>query len=382
VELYRCKDCQQTTRFARFNNPAHLLKTRRGRCGEFANAFCLLCRSLFLDAQYVLDFTDHVWCEVWLPASQRFVHCDPCERALDTPLMYEAGWNKKLTHVISFSRYGVCDSLSRYSRRQDTVLVRRDAEVVPECIAQAGITAKDKELEGLFAMKRMSAGAAVSGQQLPWEEDEEGATGGVTKTTCFRYIAASLHGHIPGIAGTAAVAPSAAASQSRVAAALNLLQGRDVSWATVKRRKRLQQRELLALCMETSKQWKLEELQGRISGSMEWKLSRGEAGGGEQDAGSSRAAAADAAASTGAATAAEAAEQCGGSTGVAGGSTARSAQQQHGPPAWLERSMPSEREANLVFSRTHTGTINVGTAPPLQLQMPWTIKTKQKKMLL
>lgn len=46
TELYRCDKCQQVTRFARFNNPAHLLKTRRGRCGEWANAFCLVCRSV------------------------------------------------------------------------------------------------------------------------------------------------------------------------------------------------------------------------------------------------------------------------------------------------------------------------------------------------
>ena len=44
TEVYRCNQCQQITRFPRFNNPGHLLKTRRGRCGEWANAFCLVCR--------------------------------------------------------------------------------------------------------------------------------------------------------------------------------------------------------------------------------------------------------------------------------------------------------------------------------------------------
>lgn len=113
-EIYRCTGCQAVARFARFNDPLHLLRTRRGRCGEWANAFCLLCRSLSIDARYVYDFTDHVWVEVYLPSLGRFVHCDPCERALDSPLMYEGGWGKRLTHIIAYSRYGCSDSISRY----------------------------------------------------------------------------------------------------------------------------------------------------------------------------------------------------------------------------------------------------------------------------
>jgi len=168
--VYKCRDCNQHTRFPRFNNPSHLLTTRRGRCGEFANAFCLICRALRLDAQYVLDFTDHVWVEVWLPSVQRFVHCDPCERALDTPLMYEQGWNKKLTHVLSFSRYGVSDSIARYSRKQNTVLTRRCAEVLLEsCVAEI-IAVKDKELEVAYAMRRAS---------LPPPPSSAGSSGGI-----------------------------------------------------------------------------------------------------------------------------------------------------------------------------------------------------------
>lgn len=150
VEIYRCQLCQRVTRFPRYNNPAYMVKhSRRGRCGEFANVFGMVLRSLGFDVRYVLDFTDHVWLEVWIQALQRFVHCDPCERALDSPLAYEAGWKKKLTHVLSFSRYGVDDAISRYTRALDEVILRRN-EDYQEAFAQNDIAIKDAEMESRF----------------------------------------------------------------------------------------------------------------------------------------------------------------------------------------------------------------------------------------
>lgn len=80
------------------------------------------------DVRYVLDLTDHVWAEVWIPALGRYVHLDPCERAFDKPLMYESGWNKNLTHVISFSRYGAVNATSVYTRKLAQVILRRSAD--------------------------------------------------------------------------------------------------------------------------------------------------------------------------------------------------------------------------------------------------------------
>ena len=104
----------------------------------------------------MLDFTDHVWVEVFISSLNRFVHADPCERALDTPLMYEGGWNKKLTHVLSFSRYGVIDASSRYTRKLVEVVTRRNSEIVPECFIDDLLATEDLKLENKFVNDYLS----------------------------------------------------------------------------------------------------------------------------------------------------------------------------------------------------------------------------------
>lgn len=118
--------CRKKTRFPRYNHPEKLLETRKGRCGEWANAFSLLLRSAGFDARYILDWTDHVWCEVFSESQKRWLHVDPCENTLDKPLIYEHGWNKKLSYIIGFSSYECIDVTWRYTSKTEEVLARRN----------------------------------------------------------------------------------------------------------------------------------------------------------------------------------------------------------------------------------------------------------------
>ncbi|CAN0115449.1 unnamed protein product [Ectocarpus sp. 12 AP-2014] len=130
VELYVCKECGAETRYPRYNDPAKLLETRNGRCGEWANCFTLMCRAVGLEARCARDWTDHVWTEIWIPARNAWVHADACENKLDKPLMYEQGWNKRLSYVVAFGKDGAVDVTRRYTRRWLQVLSRRN--LVPE----------------------------------------------------------------------------------------------------------------------------------------------------------------------------------------------------------------------------------------------------------
>ncbi|KAL5731278.1 peptide-N(4)-(N-acetyl-beta-glucosaminyl)asparagine amidase [Ranunculus cassubicifolius] len=131
VELYRCSRCSRVTRFPRYNDPMKILETRKGRCGEWANCFTLYCRAFGYDTRLILDFTDHVWTECFSHHLGRWMHLDPCEAIYDNPLLYEKGWNKKLSYAIAFAKDGVHDVTKRYTRNWSEVLTRRNITTEP-----------------------------------------------------------------------------------------------------------------------------------------------------------------------------------------------------------------------------------------------------------
>jgi len=143
TEIFACTTCGSATRFPRYNHTEKLLETRRGRCGEWAQAFALCCRAMGYRTRMVVDWTDHVWVEIYSDSQNRWVHADPCETAYDRPLQYEAGWGKKLTYIVAIAKDEVVDVIRRYTRQWDQVKARRT--LVPEDIFASVVDEIDRE---------------------------------------------------------------------------------------------------------------------------------------------------------------------------------------------------------------------------------------------
>jgi len=111
TEIYQCHKCGAFTRFPRFNSATWVIDHKRGRCGEYSILCYRFLRALGHEARWVVDWADHVWAEVRIGG--RWVHLDPCEAAVDRPLLYQE-WGKRQTYILAF-----CAPLSGGTRFED-----------------------------------------------------------------------------------------------------------------------------------------------------------------------------------------------------------------------------------------------------------------------
>ena len=73
------------------------------------------------NVRWVVDWADHVWAEVWLgDPPGRWVHLDPCEAAVDNPLLYES-WGKNQTSINSEDRIPVAAACHGWIPEQNGV---------------------------------------------------------------------------------------------------------------------------------------------------------------------------------------------------------------------------------------------------------------------
>ncbi|XP_053965850.1 peptide-N(4)-(N-acetyl-beta-glucosaminyl)asparagine amidase [Anastrepha ludens] len=153
VEVSFC--CGQDTKFYRYNDVAQLLVTRKGRCGEFANCFTFFCRCLDYDARLVSPRFDHVWTEVYSESQMRWLHVDPSDNVVDSPLMYQHGWKRSIDYIFAYSCDEIQDVTWRYANNHKQTLQAR--RLCNENDLVAAILAIRKKRQSGFSEQRVKA---------------------------------------------------------------------------------------------------------------------------------------------------------------------------------------------------------------------------------
>ncbi|KAI3405276.2 PNG1 [Candida oxycetoniae] len=157
VEVYQCEKCKQRVEFPRVNNPLSLLAFRKGRCGEWVNAFLLLLEALIGEGKdrtrYVMNHEDHVWCEYFSYNLKRWVHLDPCEAVFDEPLLYCNNWGKQMSYVIGFNANSVVDLSGKYITKEKQI--PQSSIVDPNLVAKTIRWINGQKLQQLYNSYRM-----------------------------------------------------------------------------------------------------------------------------------------------------------------------------------------------------------------------------------
>ena len=108
---------------------AQIVRQRQGRCGEYAQTLYQLLLALRWPTRLVVDWTDHLWVEALLPVqadgSLRWVPMDPCEAAVDDPMLYSS-WGKNHTFLVAIGDGGLADVTATYACDVNETIRRRE----------------------------------------------------------------------------------------------------------------------------------------------------------------------------------------------------------------------------------------------------------------
>ncbi|WWC60252.1 uncharacterized protein I303_102818 [Kwoniella dejecticola CBS 10117] len=176
VELHRCNDikCGEMRRFCRYGKIKALIRSREGRCGEWAQLFYVFLRVRGIESRYVWNSEDHVWCEYWSPALRHWVHVDPCEAATNKPLLYARGWGKKQAFCLAFGRYGAEDVTRAYVDDWQECKNRRRARGWKEVELRRALYAHTVSIRLRMSLEERVPLEAMDQLQSRWMADESG----------------------------------------------------------------------------------------------------------------------------------------------------------------------------------------------------------------
>lgn len=92
-------------------------------------------------------------------ADKNWIHCDPCEAAVDEPLIYQS-WGKNITYIVAydFEQSNAVDVTSSYTNDMELAWIRRSEEghhnqsYIDDILAEASfnLTSYAKEIKSKY----------------------------------------------------------------------------------------------------------------------------------------------------------------------------------------------------------------------------------------